>query len=505
MMKNKRLLLYILLATGIVVLLNILSSRYFMRADFTADKRYTLSKASKDILRSLDDPITVTAYFTKDLPSAIVQTKNEFKELLIEYSNLSKGNLVYEFVSPNDDEKLERELAQKGIAPRMLNVREKDQSVQKTVYLSAVVQYGDKEEVIPIILPGSSMEYDLSTAIKKVVVDDKPLIGFIQGHGEPAMDDFMQALQALNVLYDVESVTLSDTIELSKYKTLAWDGPTDSISEYDFQLIDRYLDNGGNLYVAINRVDGDLSTSQGNSVSTGLEGWLASKGINVANKFVIDNSCSNVTVLQQQGFFKFQSQVKFPYIPIITNFADHPVTKGLETVLLKFASPVEFQGDSTTKATPLAFSSELSGRIAPPLYFDIQKKWTKADFNQSRIPVASAFEGALSQNNNTKMVVIGDGDFAVNGNGKQAQQLNPDNINLMVNSIDWLSDDTGLIELRTKGVTSRPLDQLEDGRKTFLKYLNFLLPIVLIILYGLFRGQRNRTLRYKRMQDNFVN
>ena len=504
-MKNKRLILYILLATGIVVLVNILSSRYFMRADFTADKRYTLSSATKDILHSLDDPVTVTAYFTKDLPSAIVQTKNEFKELLIEYSNLSKGNLVYEFVSPNDDEKLERELAQKGISPRMLNVREKDQTVQKTVYLAAVVQYDDKEEVIPIILPGSSMEYDLSTAIKKVVVDDKPVIGFIQGHGEPAMGDFMQAVKALNVLYDVEPVTLSDTVELSKYKTLAWDGPTDSIPDYDFQLIDRYLDNGGNLFVAINRVDGDLSTSMGKEVTTGLESWLAKKGVDVENKFVIDNSCSNVTVVQQQGPFKFQTPVKFPYIPILTNFADHPISKGLETVLLKFASPVKFNGDTAIIATPLAFSSELSGTIATPLYFDIQKKWSKSDLNQSKIPLAYALEGPLSQNKDTKMVVVGDGDFAVNGSGQQAQQLNADNINLMVNSIDWLSDDTGLISLRTKGVTSRPLDQLEDGRKTFLKYLNFLLPIVLIILYGLFRGQHNRTLRYKRMQDNFVN
>ena len=102
------------------------------------------------------------------------------------------------------------------------------------------------------------------------------------------------------------------------------------------------------------------------------------------------------------------------------------------------------------------------------------------------------------------MVVIGDGDFAVNGSGQKAQQINPDNINLMVNSIDWLADDTGLIELRTKGITNRPLDQIEDGRKSFLKYLNFLLPILIILLYGLFRNQRNRTLRYKRMQENFV-
>lgn len=504
MMKNRKLYIYILLSVGIVFLINILSSRYFMRADFTSDDRYTLSSATKDIVRSLDEPVTVTAYFTKDLPQAIVQTKNEFKELLIEYSNLSKGNLVYEFVSPNDEPELEKELNQKGIAPRILNVREKDQNVQKTVYLAALIQYGDKEEILPLILPGAAMEYDLSTAIKKVVVDDKPYIGFIQGHGEPAIDNFMQAIQSLNVLYNVENVTLTDTTLLEKYKALVINAPVDSIPDSDFQYLDDYMSNGGNIYVAINRVDGDLSTSMGSVVNTKLETWLAQKGIIVEDKFLVDNSCSNVSVVQQQGFIKFQTQVKFPYIPMVTNFADHSISKGLETLVLKFASPVRFNGDTAITATPLLFSSNMAATLSAPLYFDIQKKWSKNDYTQSELPLAYAFDGPLSNNGNSKMVVIGDGDFAVNGSGQQAQQVNPDNINLMVNAIDWLADDTGLIELRTKGITNRPLDQIEDAHKTFLKYLNFLLPILLILLYGLFRSQRNRSLRYKRMQDNFV-
>jgi ABC-type uncharacterized transport system involved in gliding motility auxiliary subunit len=102
------------------------------------------------------------------------------------------------------------------------------------------------------------------------------------------------------------------------------------------------------------------------------------------------------------------------------------------------------------------------------------------------------------------MVVIADGDFAINGIGQQARQQNPDNINLMVNSIDYLSDDTGLIELRTKGVTSRPIDEMEDSRKQFLKILNFSLPILLIIIIGIIRGQQQRNLRYKRMEEAYV-
>jgi ABC-type uncharacterized transport system involved in gliding motility auxiliary subunit len=99
---------------------------------------------------------------------------------------------------------------------------------------------------------------------------------------------------------------------------------------------------------------------------------------------------------------------------------------------------------------------------------------------------------------------VGDGDFAINGAGQQAQQVEPDNLNLMVNSIDFLSDDTGLIALRTKGISSRPLEKVEDSTKTLLKYLNFMLPIILIIAFGIFRMQRNRMIRYKRMRDDFI-
>jgi ABC-type uncharacterized transport system involved in gliding motility auxiliary subunit len=110
----------------------------------------------------------------------------------------------------------------------------------------------------------------------------------------------------------------------------------------------------------------------------------------------------------------------------------------------------------------------------------------------------------LSGNSDSKILLITDGDFAINGEGQRAQQLQPDNVNLMVNSIDYLSDDTGLIELRTKGVSSRPLDELEDGTKTTLKYLNFILPILLVIIYGFVRMQMKRNLKVKRMEEDYV-
>lgn len=494
---------YILLVAGIVVLLNILANRYFLRLDFTEDKRYTLSEATRNILENLDDPVTITAYFSEGLPPNIDRTRIRFRELLSEYAMRADGNIVYEFMNPNKNHETEQQAVQNGISPVMINVREKDQSVQKKAYLGAVLRYGEKSEVIPFIQPGAAMEYSLSSGIRKLTNEEKNLVGFIQGHGEPTISMMPQAMEALGVLNKVESVNLTDSTYLAKYKTLVLIAPTDSIPGKYLKMLDEYLAGGGNMVVALNRVDGDLNQGMGNEITTGVESWLADKGIQVDRSFIVDANCGAVSVVQQQGIFSFTSQVEFPYLPVFNTFEEHPITSGLETVMFQFASPVNFSGDTTLKFQPLVYSSKLSGTQNIPVFFNIEREWTDTDFPMENIVAAALLEGNIAGQNPSKLVVIGDGDFPVNGQGQQARQLAPDNVNLLVNAVDYLSDDTGLIELRTRGVTSRLLEQIEDGKKNFLKWLNMLLPIVLIIVYGLVRMQRNRILREKRLNENY--
>ena len=502
-MRKKSLIPYFLVVAGILILLNILANRFFFRIDLTEDNRYTLSEATKNILKELAEPVTISAYFSEGLPPNIDQTRIDFKEMLSEYANRSHGKILYEFINPNKDPKIEQEAMQSGIQPVMINVREKDQSVQKKAYLGAILKYGEKTEVIPFIQPGSAMEYSLSSSLKKLTVAEKKLVGFIQGHGEPGISSMPQAMQALNVLNEAEGVNLTDSTYLARYTTLVLMAPTDSIPEKHFKMLDDYLAQGGKMVIGINRVSGDFQQSMGLEVNTGLETWLAGKNIQVEKVFIVDAKCGSVNVVQQQGSFSISSQISFPYLPVFTNFAKHPVTTGLETVVMQFASPVNYTGDSTLHFTPLVSSSEKSGTQSVPLYFNIQKKWGNDDFPMKDIVVAGLLEGKIAGPKEAKMIVIGDGDFAVNGQGQQAQQQSPDNINLLVNSVDWLSDDTGLIQLRTRGVTSRLLDQIEDGKKSFLKWLNVLLPVLLIIVYGIIRSQRNRLIREKRRSENY--
>jgi gliding-associated putative ABC transporter substrate-binding component GldG len=500
MIKSAKISTTIILIIVIVIVVNILSENYKFRIDLTEGKEFTLSKATRDILEKLDKPVTITAYFSKDLPPNIGNISGNLKDMLIEYSNRSKGMVVYKFVNPNENEAAEREAVQNGIQPLMINVRDKDQIKQQKAYLGAMVSMGSAKENIPFLQPGSAMEYALSTAIKKLSVTNKPAIAIIQGHGEPEINEIMQVYKELSILYNIQPLKLSDTTVIPEmYKTIAIVRPTDTIPPSQLDILDSYLARGGNIFLALNRVQGNFSNATGNALNLGIDEWLKRKGVTVADNFVIDATCGAVTLQQQQGSFTMSSQLQFPYLPVINKFADNPVVKGLESVTLQFASPISFSGDTSIKFTPIAFTSDKSGSLKAPLYFDIQKQWQLTDFPMSGLVVAAIVEGKLSGSSKSKIVLISDGDFAVGG-AQSGMQLPQDNVSLMVNSIDWLSDDTGLIELRTKGTTSRPIRELEASTKSLVKWLNFLLPIILIISYGLIRIQINHNKRVKRME-----
>jgi gliding-associated putative ABC transporter substrate-binding component GldG len=506
MRKNKNTILYSLaIVIGIIILINILADFLFIRLDFSSDKRYTLSKSTKDIIKSIKEPVTVKAYFSENLPPDILKTRRDFKEILVEYRTRSRGLIEYEFIDPNKNQELEQEALRNGIQPVLINVREKDQVKQQKAFLGAIVQMGDKKEIIPIIQPGAAIEYDLSTSIKKLSVNEKVKIAYLQGHGEPSLRSLQQAHQALSILYNVEEVNLVDTAKnLTQYKTLIIVAPKDSFPSSHLAQLDEFIADGKNILIAINTVEGDFSNAMGKVISTGLEKWLNAKGISVEQNFVIDANCGTVTAVQQQGPIRFQTMINFPYLPIISNFADHPVTKGIESVQFPFASTITWHGDSGFVFIPLVKSSNKSGVEMAPLYFNINRQWTQNDFTLSNLTLGAAVTGKFKGNKEARIILFSDGDFMQNGEGNQARQLPADNVNLFVNAVDWLSDDTGLINLRTKGVTSRPLDQISDEKKIFLKYLNFLLPIIIIIIYGILRIQRNRNIRFKRMEEGYV-
>ncbi|MEJ2616492.1 MAG: GldG family protein, partial [Ignavibacteriaceae bacterium] len=266
MLTKKKVITGLLLVFGILIILNFFAYRFFVRLDFTADQEYTLSSATKNILKSLNEPVTITAYFSEDLPPNVAKVKQDFKDMLIEYENASGGKIVYQFINPNKDQETEMQAQQAGIQPFMINVRERDQMKQQRAYLGAVLQYGEKKETIPFIQPGSAMEYALSSNIKKLTLKEKTKIAFLQGNGEPALSDLPQLRSQLDIMYNVETVKFNDTTGIpNKYKTLVVIAPKDTVNPQYFKQLDDYMAKGGRVLLALNRVDGNPQNATGSS------------------------------------------------------------------------------------------------------------------------------------------------------------------------------------------------------------------------------------------------
>ncbi|MDX1671269.1 MAG: Gldg family protein [Balneolaceae bacterium] len=517
-LKNRREARYqLLLVVGIAITLNLLAEELVLRFDLTEDQRYTLSEASSDIAESLEDPVTVTAYFSEDLPPQLSQARDQFRNFLEEFRAYSDENLEYRFVNPNESEQTEQEAQQVGIQPVMIDVRERDQVSQRRVYLGASFSYGEQREVVPFIRPGSSLEYAIASTIKKLTIKEKPVIGLLQGHGEPSQDAIVQVANELSQRYRILDVAGLDTAAVPpEVEVLMVIAPSEELALNELTAIDQYLMAGGKVIFAINRVQADLQRGFATPQETGIEDLLAGYNIPVNPNLIRDASASSIQIQQRQGGFTFVNQVQYPYLPMVTNFGAHPVSEGLETVVFQFVSSLDTADvDSVQSVRLLAMSSDQAGISSGRFNLDPMQDWSEEDFPESSIPLGAVVEGrfrsafagvdtvevALEKSQETAIIVFGDGDFVINGTGQQRQRQPEDNINLMVNSVDWLADDTGLMSLRTKGVTNRPLMNVSDGTKAFLKYLNLLFPILMVVGYGLLRYRRRIARRRRWMEE----
>ena len=478
---------------AIIIVVNLVGTRFDFRFDLTEDKDHTLSKTTTDVLDDLRDDVAIRAYFSEDLPPQYVEVRERFPAVLMEYANRSGGKIVYEFINPNEDESKQQDALNAGIRPLMINVLENGKKKKKQkAFMGLVIKLDDRSEVIPLLQPGTETEYEITKAIKKCLVKDKQVVGFLQGHGEPRLTELNAVRERLEVLYQVQEILLTDSTEIpSGIRLLLLVRPTTEFNDLEIQKLQHFLDAGGNFIIALNRVDGNLQHASGAAVITGLERWLQQLGIAAEDNFVVDASCASITLQQQTGAGIISRQIAFPYMPVISTFAQHPITQGLKNVVMQFASNLKYNGDSSRRFTPIAFSSSKSALQKAPLVFDVQHQWTASDFPLENIPVAGILEDKSAAPGTSTLVLIADGDFSINEPKHKVSGIQSDNINLMVNAIDWLSEDPRIIELRTKRADSRPIHQLEESSIMLIKYANIMIPLILALAYGIYRLQRN--------------
>ncbi len=504
MKKKNNIINTVLLVVGIIILINILSIRFFFRLDFTEDKIYTLDNSTKQILKNLDEPVTVTAYFTKKLPPFAKRIKDEFMNKLDEFVNVSKGKVEYEFINPEDEE-TKKEARSNGIREVPVGKQTEDEVSSKLAFLGAVVKMGTDQEVLPLISSEIGMEYSLAKAIKKLSIKNKPVVGLLQGHGEAGMQQIQHVYHELSAFYDVQTVYLNDSTEnLKNINSLMIVAPTDSFPQTHLNQISAFIEKGNNLLVALNTVTMDESMQYGQKVGTNFNNLLEQYGISVNSDYVVDALAPSEILQMQAGPGQIQMiPVKFFYFPTIIDFSDNPVVGGIEEITFRgLISSISYNGTDSGAYTPILKTSEKSGTKGNYYLQELMRNWTEADFPLSEITVGATLEKKLDNGMKSRMVIFGDGDFPLGD--QRNPQIPPDNLNLFVNAVDWLSDDTGLVGLRTKGATSRPIEEMEESKSKTLKVINLAIPLLLIITIGIARRINNNKLQNKRREEGYV-
>ncbi len=489
-------IIYILLG---VLLLNILSCFLFFRWDFTSSKRYSLSKVSKNIIKQNTEPIVIDFYVTEDLPQDIKKLAREFQALLKEYRSLSNASFIINTIYPDNQEK-EFRATQAGILPIYKEIRERDLEKVQRIFIGAVIHVGDKEATIPMINFDTPLEYEITRLIKQASDTIKPTVGFVYGHGEATFKQMIRLDKELSNLTNMQSINLNNDIPLDAYNVICIIDPKDTYSAYEIERLENYLAKGGRLFLALNHAIGQLGDRNSGFINpTGIENMLEKMGLKIKYDFVVDNNCGSIAIDQRYGLFEFQTNISFPYLPIITNFSKHTITYGLRSMLLPFASSIEqIKTHSAYVFSPLAKTSGISGLQQAPVFFNLQKQWTQNDFNHPHNIVAALL---TNDDNNSAIVTITDADFLSNS---IANSGHTDNITFAVNSIEWLADNSGLIQLRNKFTTFSSLEPINDKTKETLKYLNFLLPILILATAALFQLRKNQRKRTNRSQPGYI-
>jgi ABC-2 type transport system permease protein len=560
---------------GIVMLLlvNIIAGFIFTRLDLTAEKRYSLAPATKKMLKGLRDDVLFKVYLEGDLPPGFRRLANETKEMLDEFRAYSK-HVQYEFVDPssnpnpnerNDGYKL---LVERGLQPTEIRVNKKGQASQLIIFPGAIVTYGSHDVPVQLVMSQlgqdadkalnnsvQSLEYNLASAIQKLVEPNKPQIAFIQGQGELSQLETLDAQNALSEFYNVERVTINHKISslairlkgassdmlVNKYRAIIIAKPTKPFDEKDKFLIDQFIMRGGKVLWLIDPVFASMDSLQKYNSTMGLvnninlEDMLFNYGVRLNTNLVMDKVALPIPV--KTGQIGDQPQFEFfpwYYFPVLTPTIPHPIVNGLNAIKTEFISSVDTVEVPGVKKTILLTTSPYSRTVNAPVYIDLEvlkKPAETSQFNKGPQPVAVLLEGKfvsafmfrippeLAGNKDlqflpkshkpTKMIVVGDGDIIKNqfqftqgyplplGYDQYTRQTFG-NRDFLLNAMNYLCDDSGLITVRSRELTLRMLDTTKvESQRLFWQILNVLLPLILILIFS-FIKLRIRIRKYSR-------
>ena len=541
-MVNKRIkyggntLAFVAIILGILALINFLSTRRFIRADLTEDKRYTISKATRNVLDTLDDIVTITAYFSTN-PAEVAQIRRDVRDVLEEYNAFSK-KLQIDFVNPAEfDDAQKQELRFKGIPEVQINVVRKDKAEIANVYMGISIGYSGKEEILPVVRSTANLEYELTSTILKVTTKEAKTVGFLTGHGEFDINaqNYQQFRQLLDKngqgQYNLTPVSFQDGKAVDNtVATLVVAGVQQPLTERDKYELDQFIMRGGRAIFLVDPIQMQPGTLQATPLITGLNDLLEHYGVKLGNNLLLDTRFHD-TARFQQGFMTVIQP--YPYFVKIVkpNFSkEHSITNQLEVLTLPWTSSLEIVSKEGITATSLAKTGE-SGQSVQG-YYNLMPNAPIPSAESQAYTVAVALEGKFksfyadkeippvptaadeanasddqaltpaqdadarttkTESEQTQIVVVGTAQFLT--------QLRPDGVNFFLNTVDWLTLGDALIGIRSHTITDRPLREVSEIEKNFIKYLCIVGVPLIVIVFGLLRYFLKR--RAKRLVETY--
>ena len=538
---------------SILILLNIAASYFFFRIDLTGDKRYTLTKPTKTLIKSVKDIISVKVYLDGEFPAGFKRLQQSTKEMLDDFRALNP-NINYEFTDPNvgtpeQVNDFRNKMKELGVIPTNLRIKQDDKTVEKIIFPYAIVNYGTRKFLVNLLesnVPGTSpevvlnnsvglLEYKLANAIQKLLKNEKQNILFTAGHGELQPFETADLEAGLRESYNTGRINLDTIVQIKNIiDLLIVARPRSAFDEKTKFKIDQYIMNGGKVLWLIDRLAVSLDSLRrpGNAYvpydyTLNLEDQLFKYGARIQPNLVLDMECSKIP-LQTGMLGKTPQYDDFPwyYYPLITPKSNHPIVKSLDRVNLYFPSSIDTIQTKTNVHKEILLSSSKYSRLQPNtsrLNFEILRYDPEPErFNKPYQPVAVLLEGKfpslyenrvspemqegltslglkyLPVSKETRQIVVSDGDIARNAYNPTTGEMRPLGYNVferrvfankafLINSIEYLIEGRGIIEARAREVKLRLLDNIKvKEEKTYWQVINTLLPILLLILFGVF-------------------
>jgi gliding-associated putative ABC transporter substrate-binding component GldG len=507
-MNKKNLWINLIIFIAIIIFVNLVSLNIFHRFDFSRGQIYSLSEASKNSVKNLDDRIVVKAYFSENLPSQYADLRRFVEDTLAEYEAYGRNNFKFEFIDPTDENDLKAEAQKNRIQPATMRVNENDQLVIREVYMGLAFLYQDKVEAIPIVQNSQGLEYDITSKINLLTQAERKKIGFFAPDDIPQDPRYGRAgkydtiKHLISESYELQSVDLQT--EISDLSVLLISGVREDLSDEQLRMLDKFVMNDGKVLILQDRVLANLQEQTADLIDSNLFDLLQHYGIKIKENLVADAKCGQVQMQRRQGLFSMNTPVDYPFLPIVTDLnSSQIITKNIDLVQNIFVSELDTL-QTKLVATPLFFSSDNSSEATAPNFDIAINKYIQADLRSMLLDgkktLAALYSGKFSsyyfeenraESFAAEIVLVADGDFAVNGAGAGAQG----NLDFVMNSLDYLAGESGLIEMRSRGTSYRPLKELNSSQKKIVKYLNIILPALLLILLGIILYRRELSKR----------